>query len=568
VKRIYSVIILCSALSLNTISSANGDVGPKGLSCPALSGSTDSNPLNSLNVKALNFNGQYLQRVDAKTGELIEKPQGVLGCYKYFSANTGYDARWDVGVIDYINGKLTWLNHVGASWDLIADLTNLQFKTNETNPYFPASFYIERTFDPRSGASSSCKQFKRQGVGFPLDFSAINLTRDPVFLGVMIDFKEKYSKGTEQELSRFGFEKVENFWSKNSYGKSNLKIETHPTTVNLDQSGLVFDAGKEQEIWPLVIDKLSKSVDLSRYAGFVFGTPASGPRLQAGYAAQIKVGKESKKIVWMGGWNSTRESFVPVWKVVAHEFGHSYGLPDLYLTSGDNSAGKTLGPFDIMDGVTGISNSVTFIQRWMLGWLSDSDVECHVPDANPKTVYLKPVTSDENVLRGIVIPISEYESILIEARTKSEFDELSDDQEGVLVYLSDTRIAGGKGPLRIIPSKNSWTLDPKRMDDVDRFKYGALRPQERVNYGDTYVEFSSRDKDLFKVTITKGNEYFSAADKAAADKAAADKAAADKAAAEAIAAAKKKITITCIKGKVAKKVTAIKPKCPTGYKKK
>ena len=30
----------------------------------------------------------------------------------------------------------------------------------------------------------------------------------------------------------------------------------------------------------------------------------------------------------------------------------------------------------------------------------------------------------------------------------------------------------------------------------------------------------------------------------------------------------KKITITCIKGKVTKKVTAVNPKCPTGYKKK
>ena len=53
-----------------------------------------------------------------------------------------------------------------------------------------------------------------------------------------------------------------------------------------------------------------------------------------------------------------------------------------------------------------------------------------------------------------------------------------------------------------------------------------------------------------------------AADKAAADKAAADKAAADKAATE------KRTTITCVKGKVTKKVTAIKPVCPTGYKKK
>jgi hypothetical protein len=32
--------------------------------------------------------------------------------------------------------------------------------------------------------------------------------------------------------------------------------------------------------------------------------------------------------------------------------------------------------------------------------------------------------------------------------------------------------------------------------------------------------------------------------------------------------AAKKITITCVKGKSSKKVTAIKPTCPTGYKKK
>ena len=34
------------------------------------------------------------------------------------------------------------------------------------------------------------------------------------------------------------------------------------------------------------------------------------------------------------------------------------------------------------------------------------------------------------------------------------------------------------------------------------------------------------------------------------------------------AAAKKKTTITCVKGKLTKKVTAVKPVCPKGYKKK
>jgi hypothetical protein len=34
------------------------------------------------------------------------------------------------------------------------------------------------------------------------------------------------------------------------------------------------------------------------------------------------------------------------------------------------------------------------------------------------------------------------------------------------------------------------------------------------------------------------------------------------------AAATKKTTITCVKGKLIKKVTAIKPKCPSGYRAK
>ena len=58
------------------------------------------------------------------------------------------------------------------------------------------------------------------------------------------------------------------------------------------------------------------------------------------------------------------------------------------------------------------------------------------------------------------------------------------------------------------------------------------------------------------------------ADKVIADKAAADKVIAEKAAAAAKAAAAKKTTITCVKGKLTKKVTAVKPVCPKGYKKK
>jgi hypothetical protein len=37
---------------------------------------------------------------------------------------------------------------------------------------------------------------------------------------------------------------------------------------------------------------------------------------------------------------------------------------------------------------------------------------------------------------------------------------------------------------------------------------------------------------------------------------------------ESVAIAKKKSTITCVKGKITKKVSAVSPKCPAGFKKK
>ena len=69
-----------------------------------------------------------------------------------------------------------------------------------------------------------------------------------------------------------------------------------------------------------------------------------------------------------------------------------------------------------------------------------------------------------------------------------------------------------------------------------------------------------------KAAADKAAAEKSALDKIEADKAAAEKAAADKAAAEKAKA--KSRTIICIKGKVQKKVTALNPQCPKGFKKK
>jgi len=81
-------------------------------------------------------------------------------------------------------------------------------------------------------------------------------------------------------------------------------------------------------------------------------------------------------------------------------------------------------------------------------------------------------------------------------------------------------------------------------------------PNQAVDLADTLQTVQE------EINLKNAKAAQAAADKAAADKAAADKAAAAK------AALLKKSTIICVKGKLSKTITAVKPVCPAGYKKK
>ena len=96
----------------------------------------------------------------------------------------------------------------------------------------------------------------------------------------------------------------------------------------------------------------------------------------------------------------------------------------------------------------------------------------------------------------------------------------------------------------------------------------------------TSIEYCGDTFDLFKKPLHDRYKYWDAPAfvcpperralkelKAAADRATIELKARQEAEAKA-AASTKKTTITCIKGKQTKKVTAVKPICPKGYKKK
>ena len=144
-------------------------------------------------------------------------------------------------------------------------------------------------------------------------------------------------------------------------------------------------------------------------------------------------------------------------------------------------------------------------------------------------------------------PVNGTLALVVEFRTESEFDVLKGN-EGLLVYLIDMKVGSLKGPISIQPSEQDLVVNPR--DDVEKYSRAPLSSGQTVKVKDLVVvaENVSKERATFKVLTNV--EY--------------------QAKKEAIAkpAAVKKATITCVKGKLSKKVTAVKPKCPAGYKKK
>jgi hypothetical protein len=102
-----------------------------------------------------------------------------------------------------------------------------------------------------------------------------------------------------------------------------------------------------------------------------------------------------------------------------------------------------------------------------------------------------------------------------------------------------------------------WTAYRAQKGEILRWRLAS--PGAWEVFSTTFEERTSSKEQSYLAAELKAKQEAEA-------KAAAELKAGQEAAAKAVAA--KKITINCVKGKLTKKVTAVKPRCPMGYKKK
>ncbi len=528
--------------------------------------------------------GQEFQLLAKNSTELVSSPQSVIGCYvvEKFVTQSSSSPSFQIGSLNRDLNGYYFKNGAGTIWRLTFNPNSFIMETAPDSLYYKKDlgFRLDRTFEKATDCKTKNYSFGAIRLGFPRNSDRVAQLGTTNNLILVVDFPDARLTDPFEAVVRdvLAPKTVERFLKESSNGKFTPTFTIFPKVVtlsSLDQSfahksSNYFYQGVQQD-QRLVKEAVSIAQtygQLDGYASIHVFAPTSKSLGYYGSAfvdMPLQVGDKTLLNSQLMGQIGTINSPVPSWRVLAHEYGHLLGMYDYYI-QGTGTTGKSPGPFDLMGNTTGNANTYFGFQRWVQGWLEDDDVICD-SSTNPSALHVLSPLNGKSGKRLFAHPIDGTTILLIEYRTDSEFDSLNGN-EGLLVYVIDMKVGSSEGPIRIQPSEQDLVVNPR--DDVERYSRAPLSSGQSVKVKDLVIlaEEVSKDKAAFRL-LTKTE--FQANQEAKAKQEADAKAAAElkaKQEADAKAAALKKTTITCLKGKLVKKVIAVKPVCPTGYKKK
>ncbi|UCE10598.1 MAG: M6 family metalloprotease domain-containing protein, partial [Candidatus Thorarchaeota archaeon] len=324
---------------------------------------------------------------------------------------------------------------------------------------------------------------------------------------ILVYFSDLSNTESKSTISSIIFENVSDYYEEISYGQSaitgavtdwfNLGAAKAYYGADGDTSGVIDDTDDDgdNDSWQLVDDALAAAdpyVDFSSY-GHIMVVHAGNGQESSGVSDDIW----SVRWSWPGHFRTNEKTFdscsiVPEYQggdvnrsigVIAHEFGHDIGLPDLYHYGG--AGGDDLvGIWGLMaSGSWGGSPSgtipthMTAYSKLMLDWYADNEIYDLTSGS-----YEATLTSSYNQTSGLRViryNVSEEYYYLVESRYQMGFDS-GIPESGVLITRVDTTKGSGQGIVQVRTdsiyslSLATWTPGQEFVDEVSGFAVEVL----------------------------------------------------------------------------------------------
>ncbi|GAB1640000.1 M6 family metalloprotease domain-containing protein [Krasilnikovia sp. MM14-A1259] len=155
------------------------------------------------------------------------------------------------------------------------------------------------------------------------------------------------------------------------------------------------------------------------------------------------------------------------YKVLNHETGHVFGLPDLYTYgAGWPDLHRPVGGWDLMGLISGPAPDHLAWHKWKMGWLDDTQISCATAHGARK-VTLTPLGTATG-LKAAVVKVSAQRAIVVENRQADSLDVASPClHPGVLVYAVDASVGGGNNPVTVLDAQPGSPVDGCGLADAE-----------------------------------------------------------------------------------------------------
>ena len=391
----------------------------------------------------------------------------------------------------------------------------------------PLSFIQEVSAAPISVTECKLRDPFQSNVrlGFPKNPSRLSATGKQNILFVAVDYSDAPANVDAVEELKLAFDTghTNAFFKSVSYDKLALSFEYFPRVVRLPKPSSNY-IGQLTKVYPPNIKvydimqdattNIASQVNFSNiqavvildvakieswgFWGFALPYESPGQYTQSGYI------KNSTVISSYTGSKTNKPTQGYRTSTLIHELGHLFGFIDLYIIKpGNYFIGQTPGPFDVMNA----KGEFLGWQRWLQGWITDSNISCFSFTDPAVTLQLRPLGKPNTGTQLVVIKVSDQKALVLESRKDTVTDELGVN-EGLLAYELDLSIQSLQGPVKIIPKNSPTTLSAISPDlsDIDRFLDATAQTGEYIRYKDILIENRLGNSEGENIQIFKGED--------------------------------------------------------------
>ena len=346
-------------------------------------------------------------------------------------------------------------------------------------------------------------------VGFPKAAGRLTSNGTVKALIVPVDFADVVGKTAPVDEFAGMADGMNQFYYKMSGHKVSFDFQVLKDWVRMPVSSTyhhlgTWNGGDVWSYWTLAAQTADPFVDYSLFDVVYFLSPKEIPWSSIAYGPAGPMDINSNELATNDGrilnltisgadaWSNVAQG--TPWKWISHETGHLFGLHDLYVNPGE----AVYGSWDLMSN--NWSNTAIELNAWnryLLGWVSDSQVNClDAADLNAAGVekLIDPIERMNDLNKSITIRLSSTKVLVIESRRNEGLDHLSAANEGTLVYTVDMTVPSIKG---------GWHVQRRPGSINPAFEDAALHQGDVITVEGIKIEVISHTQNGDTVRVSK-----------------------------------------------------------------